>query len=175
MTETTVEIADQQQQPPQRNWSNILLWVVVIGVLALSGWGLFNNNKPRPQAGNLAPEFEMSFFDGYEWEDASKSDLSDMQGKIVVLNFWASWCTPCRAEADLLEGTWQKYKDQDVIFLGIAYADSEPKAYDFLEEFSISYPNAPDLGGAISPDYEITEVPETFFIDRNGEIFFVQI
>jgi cytochrome c biogenesis protein CcmG/thiol:disulfide interchange protein DsbE len=160
---------------PPRRWSNIVLWAAVIGLLALVGWGLLNNNKPRPEAGQVAPDFELSFYNGYEWENLSQSSLADMRGKIVVLNFWASWCTPCRMEADLLENAWQKYRDQGVIFLGVAYADAEPKSLAFLDEFDISYPNAPDLRSAISADYEITGVPETFFIDREGTITYVQI
>jgi cytochrome c biogenesis protein CcmG/thiol:disulfide interchange protein DsbE len=173
MTDSIIEPTTETTLP--RRWSNIVLWAAVIGLLALVGWGLLNNNKPRPEAGQVAPDFELSFYNGYEWENLSQSSLADMHGKIVVLNFWASWCTPCRMEADLLENAWQKYRDQGVIFLGVAYADSEPKSLAFLDEFDISYPNAPDLRSAISADYEITGVPETFFIDREGTITYVQI
>jgi cytochrome c biogenesis protein CcmG/thiol:disulfide interchange protein DsbE len=173
MTDSTIEPTNETRAPLR--WSNILLWTAVIGLLALVGWGLINNTKPRPEAGQVAPDFELTFYDGYEWESLSQTSLADMRGNIVVLNFWASWCTPCRLEADLLESAWQKYRDQGVIFLGVAYADAEPKSLAFLEEFSISYPNAPDLRSAISADYEITGVPETFFIDREGNIAYVQI
>jgi len=173
MTDSTVEPTTKARVPLR--WGNILLWTAVIGLLALVGWGLINNTKPRPEAGQVAPDFELTFYDGYEWESLSQTSLADMRGNIVVLNFWASWCTPCRLEADLLENAWQKYRDQGVIFLGVAYADAEPKSLAFLEEFSISYPNAPDLRSAISADYEITGVPETFFIDREGNIAYVQI
>jgi cytochrome c biogenesis protein CcmG/thiol:disulfide interchange protein DsbE len=173
MTDSIIE--PTTETTPPRRWSNIVLWAAVIGLLALVGWGLLNNTKPRPEAGQVAPDFELSFYNGYEWENLSQSSLADMRGKIVVLNFWASWCTPCRMEADLLENAWQKYRDQGVIFLGVAYADAEPKSFAFLDEFDISYPNAPDLRSAISADYEITGVPETFFIDREGTITYVQI
>lgn len=173
MTDSTVE-STQSTRPPLR-WSNILLWTAVIALLALVGWGLINSSKPRPEAGQVAPDFALSFYDGYEWQDLNQSSLSDMQGHVIVLNFWASWCTPCRMEADLLEASWLKYRDQGVIFLGVTYADVEPNALDFLQEFSISYPNAPDLRSAISADYEITGVPETFFIDKEGNIAYVHI
>ncbi len=173
MTDSTIEPTNQTK-PPLR-WSNILLWTAVIGLLALVGWGLLNSSKTRPEAGQTAPDFELAFYNGYEWEEVSQASLSDMQGHVVVLNFWASWCTPCRMEADLLEASWRKYRDQGVIFLGVTYADVEPKAMDFLQEFSISYPNAPDLRSAISADYEITGVPETFFIDKEGTIALVHI
>jgi cytochrome c biogenesis protein CcmG/thiol:disulfide interchange protein DsbE len=173
MTDSIIE--PTTETTPPRRWSNIVLWAAVIGLLALVGWGLLNNTKPRPEAGQVAPDFELSFYNGYKWENLSQSSLADMHGKIVVLNFWASWCTPCRMEADLLENAWQKYRDQGVIFLGVAYAYAEPKSLAFLDEFDISYPNAPDLRSAISADYEITGVPETFFIDREGTITYVQI
>jgi cytochrome c biogenesis protein CcmG/thiol:disulfide interchange protein DsbE len=174
MTNSTVEQTATETRNSRR-WSNMLLWTAVIGLLALVGWGLLNNTKPRPEAGQSAPDFELSFYNGYEWENLSQTTLADMRGRIVILNFWASWCTPCRMEADLLETAWQKYRDQDVLFLGVAYADAEPKSLAFLEEFHISYPNAPDLRSIISADYEITGVPETFFIDREGNIAYVHI
>lgn len=156
-------------------WSSAILWIVVIGVLALLGWGLVNSQATRPEAGEVAPAFNMQFFNGYEWESRSSADLSDLRGKVVVLNFWASWCVECKVEAALLEDSWQKYRDQDVVFLGITYADVEPNAMQYLLDYDVTYPNAPDLGTVISEDYEITGVPETFFIDKSGVIKHVQL
>jgi len=152
-----------------------ILWVVVFGILALLGWGLVNSQATRPEPGEIAPAFSMQYFTGYEWESRPSADLSDFQGKVVVLNFWASWCVECKVEASLLESSWQKYRDQGVVFLGITYADVEPNALQYLKEYNITYPNAPDLGTVISEDYEITGVPETFFIDKSGVISHVQL
>ncbi len=132
-------------------------------------------NATRPEAGQPAPVFDVQFFDGYEWEDERVVNLEDMRGKVVVLNFWASWCVECRLEADLIEETWRRYANDDVVFLGVAYADVEPNSISYLEDFGITYPNAPDLGTDISDDYEITGVPETFFIGKDGVIEHVQI
>jgi len=153
------------------NVTSIIIWVVVLGVLGLAAFGLVKNTTARPEPGEKAPEFHMEFFDGYTWEDKTSAELVDLQGKIVVLNFWASWCGPCRVEADLLEQTWRNYEGKDVVFVGIAYSDVEPNAKAYLQEFNITYPNAPDLGTSISDDYDITGVPETFFIDRSGKIY----
>ncbi len=162
----------QETSPKKKlNASTITIWVVVIAILGLSAFGLVKTNTARPEQGEKAPEFSMKFFDGYTWDGKADAELADMRGKIVVLNFWASWCGPCRVEADLLEQTWRRYADQDVVFLGIAYSDVEPNAKAYLEEFNITYPNAPDLGTSISEDYDITGVPETFFIDREGTIY----
>jgi cytochrome c biogenesis protein CcmG/thiol:disulfide interchange protein DsbE len=156
-------------------WTTIAIWVSVIGLLALLGWGLVRTNATRPEAGQPAPFFDVEFFDGYEWGDRQVSDLDEMAGNIVVLNFWASWCVECRLEADLIENTWRNYMNDDVIFLGVAYSDVEPNAISYLEEFGITYPNAPDLGTDISDTYEITGVPETFFIGKDGVIEYVHI
>jgi cytochrome c biogenesis protein CcmG, thiol:disulfide interchange protein DsbE len=156
-------------------WTTILVVLVIVAFIAMLGWGLVDSTAPRPEAGEQAPQFAMEFFSGYEWDGQSSVSLQEMQGKIVVVNFWASWCVECRVESPLFEQTWLKYKDQDVVFVGIAYADVEPNSIAYMKEFGLTYPHAPDLGTSISADYEITGVPETFFIDRNGEIVHVVI
>jgi cytochrome c biogenesis protein CcmG/thiol:disulfide interchange protein DsbE len=164
----------EQPQKTSRSISTIAVWAIVLGVLALLGWGLVKSNAPRPEAGEPAPGFDLEFFEGYEWQGKTTASLDDMKGQIVVVNFWASWCVPCRTEVPELEQAWQKYRDQGVVFIGVAYADVEPKSVAFMEEFNVTFPNAPDLGTLISRDYEITAVPETFIIDRNGDIAYVQ-
>lgn len=144
--------------------------VIFIGILA---FGMKNAAVDRPD--DEAPDFEMVFFDGYEWENQPTAQLSDFAGRPVVLNFWASWCVECRIEAELLEDTWKAYRDDGVVFLGVAYIDVEPRSLEYLEEFSITYPNAPDLRSQISSKYDITGVPETFFIDKNGDVIHIQL
>lgn len=176
MTET-IQSATVPTDTPRRpfRWSMIVLWVAVITILAVLAWGLINTNATRPEVGQNAPEFGVEFFDGYEWESRPVASLAEMRGRPVVLNFWASWCVECRYETDLLEQSWLKYKDQGVVFLGVAYSDVEPNSIAYMEEFGVTFPHAPDLGTAISRDYEITGVPETFFIDKEGIIRYVRI
>jgi cytochrome c biogenesis protein CcmG/thiol:disulfide interchange protein DsbE len=174
MTTTVSEptTTEEQAGQPKRSirWGRVLVWVGVFALLALLGWGLLNASAERPEAGVTAPTFDMQFFDGYGWNDLSSSSLEEMRGNVVVLNFWASWCVECRLEADLLQSAWAQYRDQGVVFLGVAYVDSEPKSLEYLQQYNIDYPNAPDLGSTISDQYEITGVPETFFIDKEGTI-----
>jgi cytochrome c biogenesis protein CcmG/thiol:disulfide interchange protein DsbE len=157
------------------NRNVVLGGFVVFSILLLLGWGLVNRNRSRPEPGQTAPGFEVQFFNGYDWEGRASATLEDMKGQVVVLNFWASWCVECRVEADLLEDTWRAYKDDGVLFLGVAYVDVEPRSKEYLEEFNITYPNGPDLETAISRDYRVTGVPETFFIDKNGVVRHVVI
>lgn len=151
-------------------WGTVLVWVGVAALLALLGWGLLNVSEGRPDAGVEAPTFDVQFFDGYGWQGSNQAGLDDFRGNVVVLNFWASWCIECRVEADLLESAWRQYKDQGVVFLGVAYVDSEAKSLAYLDEFGITYPNGPDLGSSISERYNITGVPETFFIGKDGKV-----
>lgn len=175
MSDTTVQPTTSEPTAKPFRWSSLLLWVFVIGLLGFWGWGLVQTNKTRPEVGQMAPEFEVQFLDGYDWDGRSTANLDDFEGKLVVLNFWASWCVECRVEAEALEASWQKYKDRGVVFLGVAHVDVEPKSIEYLKEFNISYPNALDYGDRISSDYEITGVPETFIIDPSGQVQYVQI
>ncbi|MCA9974921.1 MAG: TlpA family protein disulfide reductase [Anaerolineales bacterium] len=174
MSDTTVQSTNPETTKPFR-WSSLLLWVFVIGLLGFLGWGLVQTNKTRPEVGHSAPAFEVTFLDGYEWEGRQIANLDNFKGKVVVLNFWASWCVECRVEAEAFEASWQKYKDSGVVFLGVAHVDVEPKSIEYLKEFNISYPNALDYGDRISSDYEITGVPETFIIDKTGQVQYVQL
>ncbi len=175
---STIEAAQTPASAPAKrraHWLTAGMWFVVLGVLAMLGWGLVNSTSPRPEVGEPAPDFNLEFFEGYEWNGRAAARLSDMRGSIIVLNFWASWCAECRYEAEVLENASRKYADDGVIFLGVAYADVEPNSLAYMREFNVSYPHAPDLGTDISQDYEITGVPETFIIGPDGKIVYFQL
>ena len=101
---------------------------------------------------------------------AGKTSLDAWRGQVVLLNFWASWCEPCRAEAALLESTWRREAGGDIMFLGLDYLDQEHAALEYLAEFDITYPNGPDKQSAAARTYGIKGVPETFFIGPDGQI-----
>ncbi len=96
--------------------------------------------------------------------------LADYRGRPVVLNFWASWCPPCRAEAPQLERVWQAYRDRGVVFLGVDIRDSEVDARVYLREFGVTYANLRDPSNAIAVGYGVSGIPATFFIDREGRV-----
>lgn len=166
--------AETVESKPRRPRWVYVVWAGVAALILFLGYGLLNATETRPEVGKQAPDFAMTFFDGYEWGDYQAANLSDLQGKVVVLNFWASWCGPCEDEAAVLENGWRAWQNDDVVLLGIAYSDIDTDAVEFMERFGITYPNAPDLRLDASDKYRITGVPETFFIDKDGSIAYVQ-
>jgi len=107
--------------------------------------------------------------------DGNKVSLKDLRGQAVFLNFWASWCPPCRAEAKDLEAAWQKVKDKNMVFLGVALQDTDKDSRAFLEEFKVTYPNGRDESGKIAVDYGVWGIPESFFIDPQGRITYKHV
>ncbi|MCL4297661.1 MAG: TlpA family protein disulfide reductase [Anaerolineae bacterium] len=153
---------------------NILL---VVGILLLLGlMAIMAINLQKVESVDLkdrkAPDFSLPLFDQFEQDQLA---LADLRGKVVVVNFWASWCVECYKEAALLEQAWQDYKDRGVMFVGVDYLDTDKEGLAYMAKYGITYPSGPDLGSKISKDYAITGVPETFFIDQEGNIAHVQI
>ncbi len=145
--------------------------LVAVAIFAvLVGYGLFAvSQKSGPLSEGPAPSFSLPLLGGGQFS------LESQRGRAVVLNFWASWCAPCRSEAPALTSVWEKYRRKEVIFVGIAYQDTESKAQEFLEQFAITYPNGLDERSTIAKAYRIRGVPETFFITRDGQIDGVHI
>lgn len=134
------------------------------GLVAGGAPGVFTNGQLVKTAFREAPDFTLELYSGEQLR------LADLRGKPVMVNFWASWCPPCRQEAPLLERTWREYEEKGVVFIGVNIWDNEDDAQAFLREFDITYPNGPDPRGKISIDYGLTGIPETYFIDREGKI-----
>ena len=117
-----------------------------------------------PAAARPAPEVRLRGF------DHRLIALSDHRGKVVVLNFWASWCVPCRQEMPNLEQAWQEFQDHRVVVLGINVLDDRTRAADFLRQIGVTYPNAHDPAGDVLDAYRVTGLPTTVFIDPAGRI-----
>lgn len=138
-------------------------WIGLLGLLGIVALGLLSKQQGPVQIGKAAPDFTLTTFEG------DQIKLSELRGKVVVVNFWASWCKPCEQEAADMETAWRLYKDRpDVVFIGIDWTDTEPAAMSYLKKFDITYPNGPDLATRISQAYRTTGVPETYIIDQNG-------
>ncbi len=158
-------------------WVQIIIWVFLVGLLVLVGFGLRRAQNPMAVVGKRVPDFNLVYYEGYEYNGQTEMKLSDLQGKIVVINIWASWCKPCEQEAPELEAAWQFYKDGgDVVFIGVDYVDTPAGANEYLTKFNITFPNAPDLKSNISSILNRQMgVPETYFIDREGILRNVKI
>ncbi|NCP86170.1 TlpA family protein disulfide reductase [bacterium] len=157
-------------------WIQVIVWAALAVLMVIVALGLKRSQQGTVAPGDKIPDFTLTFFDGYTYQNQPQVNLSDLRGKVVILNFWASWCKPCEEEAALLEAAWKSYEaDGKVIFIGADYVDTEPEARGYLAKFGITYPNGPDLGTKISQFFRIKGVPETYFIDANGVLQYVQI
>lgn len=153
--------------PPPARRTMVFLFggiILVVGaLLALLLYGMVQRSAP-PLAAGYAPDFTLTTFDG------QRLTLSQLRGKAVVVNFWASWCLPCRDEAPALQRAWEKYRERGLVLIGVDYADTVTDAKKFIAEFKQTYPNGPDVGTRISQAYRISGVPETYFIGRDGRL-----
>ena len=141
--------------------------LLILAFVGLMAWGLSNRSavtglSGATVVGQPAKDFTVQLFDG------EPLTLSQLEGTPVVLNFWASWCTPCRDEAQGLERVWKTYRTQGVTFVGVNLQDSEEAARSHLSEFGVTYPNGPDPSGTITVDYGVIGLPVTFFVGRDG-------
>ena len=144
-----------------------LLPVSVLPLLTLLAYGF--RVDPRyvasPLVGRPAPAFSVATFDG------NPLSFEAFRGRVVVVNFWASWCRPaCYEEAPVLEEGWRQYRDRGVIVVGINIQDTVEASEQFVRDLRLTFPNVRDATGKISVEYGIYGVPETFFVGRDGRI-----
>ncbi len=146
-------------------WIILLAVALLVAFLMLIGLSLKNTMQGPVTPGDLVPAFSLTSFDGKVYNS------TDLRGKVVLINFWASWCKPCEQEAAAMEQAWQYYQPGGkVVFLGVDWVDTEPEAKAYLDKFSITYINGPDLRTAISQIFRIKGVPETYILDQNGRL-----
>jgi cytochrome c biogenesis protein CcmG, thiol:disulfide interchange protein DsbE len=153
-------------------------WVAVLAVLAvlvgvcavaaLLTFGLTNRAalgsaplQPRP-----APDFALPALDA----DEHGVKLSDLRGRVVVVNFWASWCAECRTEQAALNQTWQRFRDAGAVVVGVNFEDAPGDAAQYVAEAGISYPVVVDEKSATALAYGLRGVPETYVVDRTGRM-----
>lgn len=178
--EEDTEERDFQREGLRRLLVWLPVFVALVALLGLLGWGMWRqqtgspgvitNDGPATVAVMSRPagDFTMPLYDPFNNE--TEFQLSNYRGQTVVLNFWASWCPPCREEAPVLEAVWRQYQDQDVIFVGVDIWDTERDARAYMREFNITFPNVIDNRGKVAVEYGLTGVPETYFITPDGMI-----
>lgn len=161
MNEEEADATAQETAPPSRStWLRIVLALIpAVAFLTVLGVAVSRSGQ-QAVAGSRAPSFELPLLDG-----SGMLTDEDLRGKPVVINFWASWCIPCREEAPLLEKAWRTYRDDGVIFLGVNIKDAESDAMKFVRDFGITYPMVRDLDQTLTKDFGVKGLPETFFVD----------
>jgi cytochrome c biogenesis protein CcmG, thiol:disulfide interchange protein DsbE len=169
------EVALPSTKKTGRSIWRVVALLVVAGLVIALALQLRARNATQPTSGS-APDFTLKVYPGYDGGlGKPEIRLADLRGQVVFINFWASWCVPCREEQPALEKVWRQYRDKGVVFIGVDYVDTEPDALAYLKDFQVSYPNGLDLGTKISPKYHIQGVPESFLVDRQGNIVLFKI
>ena len=162
-------------KPQQNSFPRYHSWLVAI-TLGLGLLWIYTNrvDEINPQQLPISQPYEGFPAPDFEFSDSTGSimRLSDLRGQPVILNFWASWCPPCRAEMPAIQAVHQAYQAQGLVVLGVntANQDSLSQAQDFITEMDLSFQMLYDSSGAIQSRYDVSALPTTFFIDRFGVI-----
>lgn len=170
-------MAQTSTAPPPRariHWGWFVAIAAVIVLLVLTAIQLSRAQQGQVAVGEMAPDFTVTAFDNTPLA-GSTFQLSQSRGAVVLVNFWASWCIPCRDEAAALELLWQNYRDRGVVVVGLAWSDTERESLKFINEFNQTYLNGPDLGTRGAQHYRIQGVPESFLVDQTGKLVWVKI
>jgi peroxiredoxin len=155
----------------RRRWMALTLLVLLAGTTwtllsAVPANATSGGLTPSPREGFAAPDFQLDLVGG------GHVRLSELRGQIVIVNLWASWCPPCRAEMPALERVNQSNRDRglEILAVNTTFQDSEAGAAEFAQEFGLTFPIALDRTGEVSRSYLLRALPTTFFIDRQGII-----
>ena len=141
----------------------VIVAVIFAGIGALIAFGL---SQPRDGGLEPAPDFTVPLYSGGDGDFT----LSDHLGSPVVVNFWGSWCPPCRAEFPALQTVADEYKERGLVIFGVAVNDTEENARAFLDEQDTTFLTGPDFTNQIALDYMVRSMPTTYFITRDGKI-----
>jgi cytochrome c biogenesis protein CcmG/thiol:disulfide interchange protein DsbE len=147
-----------------KKMAQLLALACVAGLLALLVWQL-GHQQHAPGVGAMAPAFNLNRLEG-----PGKISLASLRGKPVVLNFWASWCEPCKTEAAVLERDWTSNRGSGVVFLGVDYHDLASDARRFVSAHALTFPMLEDGSGSVTGRYGISQVPETYVLNREGRV-----
>lgn len=145
-----------------RTAQRVAFVAVPAAFVALLAVGVLRS-QPRSIVGAELPEFSLP----QPVPGAPQVTSDDLRGNPAVINFFASWCIPCRVEAPLLERTWHAYKDQGLVVLGVNILDTEEDVLDFINRFRITFPVVRDTNEELANQFGVTGIPETFFVDHN--------
>lgn len=150
-----------------RFWVRRILFFLMVGLI---GWALYQSfsqdQASRPEVGEVVPDFALTTLDGKEGK------LSDLRGKAVMINFWASWCEPCRTEMPAMQEAYEKYKDQGFEIVAVNIAETEVTANSFARQYGLTFPIWMDKDREVTRLYKIGPIPSSLFVDPNGKIVY---
>jgi len=183
ITNEKIEILHNEQKKPHSRKRSIVTFAVVsllnVGLLILLWTQLITPRAGQPQVGSSstvgfvaspllgkpAPDFTLPILNG----NGTKLHLASLKGKVILVNFWASWCGPCQQEASALQQIWTKWQSKGVVLLGVDGPESESDALNFVRQYHITYQSVRDtIDGGTAISYGATANPETFFINQDG-------
>ncbi|SHE62490.1 Peroxiredoxin [Seinonella peptonophila] len=148
-----------------RRWVRLILLIIM---LALVGFTLYQaivqKDQGKPELGQQAPDFALTSLDGKQVK------LSDLHGKAVMINFWGSWCEPCRTEMPAIQSMYEKYRKLGFVVIGINIAETDVAAAQFVKQYQLNFPIWMDRNREVVRLYRIGPIPSSIFIDRSGKI-----
>ena len=163
MTDNTDSNSTAQNRRTWLIFAVVAIFALVVLLFAFAGGG-----GSRAEVGKPAPAFKVVTADGLE------IDSLKLYGSVIVVNFFASWCQPCQAEAEDLQAIWEQYRDRDVLFIAIAHKDVESKITEFVDEHGITFPIV-NSSRNVGKDFGITGIPETYVIGRDGLVVYKKL
>jgi peroxiredoxin len=155
----------------KHTWRGLMALLLVLGAawIALSRVPgsearVRNSRPPAPQVGFAAPDFTL------ETHAGDSVSLAELRGQVVLVNFWATWCPPCRAEMPAIQQVYQAYRDQGFTVLAVDVQENQAQVAAFVAERELSFPVLMDADGSVSARYQVRAMPSTFFVDQEGII-----
>lgn len=154
----------------RRRYHGLMALILILGVawIAISrippDAAQAMSEKTLPLPGHRAPDFTLPSLAG------EPMTLSDLPGQVVLVNIWATWCPPCRAEMPAIETVYQRYRDQGFTVLAVNQMEPQAAVADFVQELGLTFPIVLDSRGSVSQLYRVQAVPTTFFVGRDGVI-----